>query len=101
LGRPKPIEETIENRVKHSNVPIAARVLNDLNSILESKSEKTYPGTTWLLIRNAFPLWEYIDFHSHLNEIIIPKCNHFEIIWLLCDLKGLSGAIKLYGSDEL
>ena len=101
FDRSRPIENTMEHRVKHSMVPLNARIPNDLNNILHSKAQKNYPGTTWLLIRNAYPLWEMKDFETHIDQVIIPKCHHFENIWLLCDQKGLSGAINFYQSNEL
>jgi hypothetical protein len=95
FGRSKPIENTMEHRVKHSMVPLNDRIPIDLNNILHSKAQKNYPGTTWLLIRNAYPLWDLNDFQAYIDQVKIPKCHHFGNIWLLCDQKGLSGAIKL------
>ena len=85
----------MEHRVKHSMVPLNDRIPIDLNNILHSKVQKNYPGTTWLLIRNAYPLWDLNDFQAYIDQVKIPKCHHFENIWLLCDQKGLSGAIKI------
>jgi len=101
FGRSKPIEKTMKHRVKHSIVPLNFRIPNDLNEILDSKAKKIYPGKTWLLIRTAYPLWDFNDFQFYMDEVIIPESHHFENIWLLCDQKGLSGAINLYKSNEL
>lgn len=95
FGRSKPIENTKEHRAKHALVPLKDRILIDLGNILHSKAQKNYPDITWLLIRNAYPLWDLNDFKAYIDEVKIPKCHHFENIWLLCDQKGLSGAIKL------
>lgn len=101
FGRSKPIEKTMEHRVKHAMVPLNDRIPYDLNVILNSKAQKNYPGVTWLLIRNAYPLWDFNDFQSYIDQINIPDCHHFENIWLLCDRQGLSDAIRLYPSNKL
>ena len=101
FGRSEPIEKTMKHRVKHSTVPLNFRIPNDLNEILDSKAKKNYPGITWLLIRNAYPLWDFNDFQSYMDEVIIPECHNFVNIWLLCDPKGLSGAIKISQSKKL
>lgn len=101
FGRSRPIEKTMEHRVKHSMVPLNDRIPNDLNNILNSKAQKNYPGITWLLIRNAYPLWDLNVFQAYIDQVNIPKFHNFENIWLLCDPKGLSGALNFYQPNEL
>lgn len=56
------VEKTMKHHIAHSLVPLNLRIPTDLNNVLLDKSTKTYHGKTWLLTRNAFPLWERFDF---------------------------------------
>ena len=96
LGRERVEEQTKEQRLAHSRVPLNVRVLTDLNRIIADKAEKSYGGKTWLLIRNAFPPWTRDDFEQYISEILIPEDHSFSEIWLLCDSYGSSGILRLF-----
>lgn len=100
-GRTRDYEKTREHRIAHALVPLNERVIVDLNSILEEKARNRYGGKTWLLIRNAYPLWNKEDFELYFSDIIIPADHSFEEIWLLCDRDGRSGILRLYPQKSL
>jgi hypothetical protein len=76
-------------------IPLNFRIPSELNNILKNKSTKKYESErVWLVIRNAFPLWEKSDFINYQSEIILPKKSPFEKIWLICDSKGYSGLLE-------
>ncbi len=99
LGRARPVESAREARVEHSLVPLTVRVPVELNRILSQKARKTYPRPTWLVIRNAYPLWGRPDFEMHPGVLVVPTAHPFEQIWLLCDRDGASGMIRLFSRD--
>lgn len=100
-GRTRDYEKNMADRIAHALVPLNERVISDLNSILEEKAQKRYGGKTWLLIRNAYPLWNREDFELYFSNIIIPAGHSFEEIWLLCDRDGRSGILRLYPQRSL
>ena len=72
FGRSKDIEKTQEHRISHSLVPLNDRIPADLNRLLNEKATKKYSCTTWLLIRNAYPLWNRDDFENYISDIVVP-----------------------------
>lgn len=96
LGRSKPIEHTKESRIAHSLVPLNDKITSDLNRILKDKAQKKWGNETWLLIRNAFPIWEKEDFLMFKEEISVPVKHPYKEIWLLCDRDGSSGILRLF-----
>jgi hypothetical protein len=77
-------------------LPVNNRLPTELNRILEYKAKHHYGNNTWLVIRNAYPLWEKGDFELYRADIIIPRRHAFEEIWLVCDPVGASGSLRLY-----
>ncbi len=98
LGRAQADESTREAQLQHSLVPLNVRVPIELNRILWQKAAKAYPRPTWLVIRNAYPLWERCDFEMYPAALVVPTTHAFEQIWLLCDRNGASGMIRLFPS---
>lgn len=96
LGRSQQEESTFQARVEHAMVPLDVRVPSELNRILSQKATKMYPRSTWLIIRNAYPLWERADFEMYPEALAVPREHPFEQIWLLCDRQGASGMIRLF-----
>lgn len=71
---------------KRRIIPINFRALNSLNKILTKKATRAYElSNTWLVVRNAFPLWSLSDYRKYKKEIFIPEKHPFDQIWLLCD----------------
>lgn len=100
LGHSRPEEATLQARVEHAKVPINIRVSVELNRILSQKATKAYPRSTWLLIRNAYPLWEKADFEMYSETLTIPRKHPFEQIWLLCHQQSTSGMLRLFPLDH-
>ncbi len=96
FGKSKPEEKTKEHRIIHALVPLNERVISELNFILEKKAQKRYGDRTWLVIRNAYPIWYKEDFEFYKSDILLPNEHSFEEIWLLCDRDGSSGILQLY-----
>ena len=88
FGRTKPEEKTKEHRIFHALISLNERIISGLNFILEGKAQKSYGNRTWLLIRNAYPLWYKEDFELYKSDILLPNGHSFEEIWLLCDKDG-------------
>ncbi|WP_235185826.1 hypothetical protein [Methylomarinum vadi] len=79
------------------NVPIDHRLLNALNAILASKAEKSYHSDrVWLVLRNANPLWSRHDLEANLHQVTLPERHPFEQIWVVGDMKGVSGILRLF-----
>lgn len=74
----------------------AARRPGWVGSHAFSESTQAYPWSTWLVIRNAYPLWEKPDFEMYPEALTIPQEHPFEQIWLLCDQVGRSGMLRLF-----
>jgi len=96
LGKMTTPEEYQQLKENPALAPLTQSIPNAINRILEDKANHHYGGKTWLVIRNAFPLWEKGDFETYLPEIIIPRHHAFEEIWLVCDRFGASGTLCLY-----
>jgi len=96
LGREQKNEQNIQSRITHSVVPLNCRIPYDLNRILLQKANHRYGGKTWLVIRNAFPIWHKDDFEQYIHQINIPHKHSFDEIWLICDRKGSSGILRLF-----
>jgi len=99
LGHSRPEESALQARVAHAMIPLNIRVPFELNRILSQKATKAYPRSTWLLIRNAYPLWEKADFEMCRETITIPRDHPFEQIWLLCHQQSTSGMLRLFPFD--
>jgi hypothetical protein len=96
LGHSRPEESTHQARVEHAMVDLNIRVPVELNRILSQKATKAYPRSTWLVIRNAYPLWKKADFEMYPETLTIPREHPFEQIWLLCDHQATSGMLRLF-----
>lgn len=73
------------------------RLLKALNRILLGKSKKTYSTErVWLVIRNAHPLWSAADVKIQGSHIDVPDDHLFEKIWVLGDMAGRSGIVRLF-----
>jgi len=99
LNRPRPKELISSARLGHAVVPLSDRVPVELNRILSQKATKMYPRNTWLVIRNAYPLWKKADFEMYPETLTLPREHPFEQIWILCDHQGISGMLRLFPSE--
>ena len=73
------------------------RLLKALNRILASKAEKHYSSTrVWLVIRNAHPQWTKQDIKALGHHIWVPDSHPFEKIWIVGDMEGKTGIVRLY-----
>lgn len=96
LGRTGKSAPSPEQKMLSSMVPLDRRLLVPLNSLLADKATKTYQAPrVWLLIRSAFPLWNFHDFKEHQPSILVPENHPFEQIWLLCGAQASSGVLRL------
>jgi hypothetical protein len=74
-----------------------ARLLTALNRILFNKSFKRYKTKrVWLVIRNTHPSWGKKQILALQHLISIPRDHPFEQIWIVGDLFGKSGIVKLF-----
>ncbi len=74
------------------------RLLNALNRILHNKSEKQYQSDrVWLVIRNVHPEWNADRIRRLCASIDVPIDHPFEQIWIVGDVKGESGIVRLFG----
>ena len=77
--------------------PVEDRLLEALNTLLLSKAQKTYHSErVWLVIRNANPLWNKEELIRNIHLVYLPDSHPFEQIWVIGDMQGSSGIIKLY-----
>ena len=96
LGRTGKSAPTPEEQLLSRLVPLDARLLTPLNCLLADKATKTYQTSrVWLLIRSAFPLWNFNDFQENKRNIAIPSQHPFEQIWLLCGPRASFGVLRL------
>lgn len=73
------------------------RLLKALNRILENKAGKRYSSDrTWLVIRNAHPQWTKADIKGLIGHISVPENHPFEKIWMVGDMEGKTGIVRLY-----
>jgi hypothetical protein len=85
LGRPLSLNMQRELAAM-SQAPSAQRLQFALGRLLNQKAQKRYESErTWLLIRNASPIWHYEDFERVKGHLRYPNTHPFEQIWLLCD----------------
>jgi hypothetical protein len=96
LGSARANEVSPEARLRHAEVPLDIRVPVELSRILSQKRCKTYPRPTWLVIRNAYPLWDRADFEMYPGALAVPDTHSFEEIWLFSDRNAASGMIRLF-----
>lgn len=88
---------TLEALHRLINVPVDHRLVNTLNSLLSNKAEKSYLGDrVWLILRNANPLWSRHDLEANLHQVTLPERHPFEQIWVVGDMKGVSGILQLF-----
>ena len=77
--------------------PADARLLSALNRILENKASKSYQTQrVWLVIRNTHPAWQQEDIKALEHKIVMPEGHAFEKVWLLADLEGKTGIVRIY-----
>ncbi|MGR9116767.1 MAG: hypothetical protein ACU85E_13460 [Gammaproteobacteria bacterium] len=96
LGREVTIR-TLEALHHLIRIPVDQRLLNALNEVLASKAEKSYHSDrVWLVLRNANPLWSRSDLEANLHQVTLPEEHPFEQIWIVGDMKGQSGILRLY-----
>ncbi|MCG8311883.1 MAG: hypothetical protein MI976_01590 [Pseudomonadales bacterium] len=73
------------------------RLLQALNRILDSKSQKSYKtARVWLVIRNVNPVWDKDEIATLQHHIDVPDEHPFEQIWMVGDMKGETGIVQLY-----
>lgn len=96
LGKTSTNEQLKQIKKNMALVPLNHYIPNEINRILEDKGKHHYGNKTWLVIRNAFPLWDKEDFEMYRSEIIIPHNHAFEEIWLICDPVAASGTLRLF-----
>ena len=94
-------DETRQALINLIQTPPDHRLLEALNLLLKNKGDKHYHSEeTWLIIRNANPLWTREDFERNLHLVNLPKSHPFEQIWLLGDLRGETGILQLYTDNR-
>ena len=77
--------------------PLQSNLLDALSDLLNKKSTKYYRSQhPWLVIRNASPKWQRRDFEAALAKLKVPKMHPFHEIWLIPDLVGKQGLIRLF-----
>lgn len=78
-------------------LPADHRLLSALNTLLASKAEKCYDSErVWLVIRNANPLWSRDELALNLDRVELPANHPFEEIWMVGDMEGVSGIMRLF-----
>lgn len=78
-------------------MPVEARLVAALNSLLANKADKSYDShNVWLVIRNANPLWTRDEMLAHFPQLRIPKQHPFAQIWIIGDMAGDSGLMALF-----
>ena len=91
LGRIE--EEDIEEQLLAESMIPLDRVYPRLDNLIRSKQGREYSvEKPWLLIQNAFPLFSKEDFLCVEDKYCRGQ---FEEIWLLCDVRGDSGILRL------
>lgn len=96
LDRPTEKDIHRNERIREAKVPLSVALPARLNLLLSDKASKDYSFSTWLVIRNANPLWQKEDFQLYRDRINIPDKHPFVEIWLVCDQKGYSGILRLH-----
>ena len=76
---------------------VGDRLLKVLNRILANKSQKHYESKrVWLVIRNAHPAWNVSEIAAVRNNIALPNKHPFEQIWVIGDLLGTTGILRIF-----
>lgn len=102
LGRELPDKSKLDLHLLERSSKTEERLLIALNLILENKAKKQYQSDrVWLVIRNAHPEWSAQSIEKMKSKIIIPKHHPFNQIWVVGDMKGLSGIVCLYDRNTL
>lgn len=79
------------------DVPVKDRLIDALNAVLASKAEKSYHSErVWLVLRNANPLWNREALEADLHRVTLPRTHPFEQIWVVGDMEGRSGILRLF-----
>lgn len=77
--------------------PVDIRLLQALNRILAIKASKHYKTKrVWLVIRNAHPAWTKEDIKALEHLINIPEPHGFEKVWIVGDMEGKTGIVRIY-----
>ena len=96
LGKSLSEQTCAELQALDVNTSADERLINALNRILHNKAQKFYDSdTVWLVIRNAHPDWNADSVREHQRQIHIPSSHPFAQIWLIGDLQGHSGLVRL------
>lgn len=97
LGRALPEATRLALHLLERTTDTDQRLTNALNRILQNKSEKTYKTKrVWLVIRNMHPDWDADRIRKQCAVIDVPKNHPFEQIWIVGDVHGQSGIVRLY-----
>lgn len=73
------------------------RLFSALQRILYNKATKRYDSErVWLVIRNAHPDWTAPIIADKANHLEIPDGHPFEQIWIIGDLEGKTGIVRLF-----
>lgn len=89
--------KTREALDKLANEPASKRLVKALNRILANKSGKHYQSKrVWLVIRNAHPAWSKEEIKALESFITIPTPHTFEKVWIIGDMQGDTGIVRLY-----
>ncbi|MEP3350787.1 MAG: hypothetical protein ABJN96_12665 [Marinomonas sp.] len=90
-------EKTKQILAQLKEEPADERLLKSLNRILENKSSKRYKTErVWLVIRNTHPAWKQEDIKALEHLITMPEPHVFEKVWILGDIEGKSGIVRIY-----
>lgn len=97
LNRPLS-DETLAELAKQARfTDTHERLIEALNRILSNKAGKRYDSKrVWLVIRNANPAWDRESVIALREQISVPDSHPFQQIWLVCDMQGESGIVRLY-----
>jgi hypothetical protein len=91
IGKDK---EVWDRHIQNSTIPLGVRIPRGLNDVLRSKALKRYGGDTWLVIRNAFPLWSKSDFEKH-RHLVRLSGHPYQQVWLMCGVESSDGILRL------
>ena len=88
--------DEFQGLLEPATMPLKNRIIEPLNRQLAEKATKNYDTSrVWLLIRSAFPLWDFNDFQKYKNLILVPEYHPFEQIWLLFGVQASAGIMRL------
>lgn len=93
---------TLEALESLEQYPIAGRLLQALNKLINNKAHKSYDtAKVWLVIRNAHPDWHAEELALTPHLLNIPPVHPFEQIWLVADMAGSGGLMSLYPVEAI